>query len=650
MTDGNETDGKGGPTAPIFVSYNHADRKVAAKVVELLEVSGFSVWWDDHIEPGERFQHITEQALENAPAIVVLWSKNSVPSPWVQDEATRGRERQCLVPVSIDGSHPPLGFRQFQYISLPLSKMRPGTSEAEQLVRRVSTMAARDNARPMRRKPAFAFDRRMVLLGGGAITALGLGAIAWRGGMSGSKPADGSLAVLPFANISGDAEQDYFAEGLSEELRATLSLNRQLSVAAKTSSNSFRGRSASAPEISRKLGVRYLLDGTVRRSSEIVRVTAQLIDGESGFEEWSDRFERPMADIFEVQSEISYLVADALVSRLSESGSGEFMRIGGTSNPAAYDAYLLGSATYASAVDEESDRKALAQFDRAIGLDPDYAAAHAARSRSLTFIANNYLMGSELSDYYDRSIDAARKAIQLAPGLAEAQAALGYTLFRGRLDVAAATDPYERSFELGFGDADILSGYANFAGRTGDFESARKAIARAKQLDPLNPAVFRDAGVIEYGARNFDAAIAEFRSALALNPGLSGVHHILGDIAYVRGDIEAARESYTREPWLLGRTTGIAQIANRQGDREAAEEALARVIGEFGENSLYQQAQIQAQRGETDLALSLLERAYTIGDAGMVQSRNDPMLDPLRNLPRFAEMLHKMGFSLPSGA
>lgn len=654
MADGDQLRAQDGSVYTVFLSYSREDRKIANQIYQILTKAGFTVWWDHLLAGGERFADSTEAALEGAKAVVVLWSKTSIGSHWVHDEATRGRDRRCLVPLSIDGSSPPLGFRQFQVIDVSHGRMRAGSTEMQNMIRVVAALHEQpagttpSPAPPARHGDAATpgpFNRRGVIIGGGLLALSGAaGLAAWKTGWFGERPDSSSIAILPFDNLSGDPAQAYFSDGLSEELRTTLSLNRQIAVAAQTSSNSFRGEKLDARAIAHRLNVAYILDGGVRRAGGVVRITAQLIDGSAGFEKWSQSFDRTIADIFAVQTEISLMVADALVKQLS-GGDRSKLRIGGTTDTRAYDAFLRGKALYAMATTEASDREALALFESATALDPRYAAAHAARSRSLTSIANNYAKGDQLADYYTRAIAAARAALELAPDLAEAHAALGFALLNGKLDARAAHDPYRRSFELGFGNADILAAYANYAARTGDFAGARQAIARAERLDPLNPSVFRNAGVIEYGARRYGDAASALQTALSLNPRISGVHSLFGDIHLLQGDFDAARSSFSREPVMLARMKGLAIIEAKAKGRAAGETALAEMIARFGDNSLYQQAQVLAQWNEPDAAMAILERAYKAGDSGLVQSREDPLLDPLRADPRYKALQEKLGFA-----
>ncbi|MDE2597338.1 MAG: TIR domain-containing protein [Sphingomonadales bacterium] len=637
-----------GDAAPhtVFLSYSRDDRARAMPVLKALEAPGCSVWWDGLLECGDAFAHTTEAALETADAVVVLWSARSVQSHWVRDEATRGRDRGCMVPVSIDGTMPPLGFRQIQYIDLTRWNGKAQAPEFAEVLRAI-TAAARAPRRALQFgavRGAASTRRGALLLGGGAVLAVAGGLVAWQGGLLGGAARSNSVAVLPFKNLGGDPAQAYFSDGLAEELRTTLSQNDQLEVAAQTSSSNLREAGADLRTVAGKLRVAFILDGSVRHAGDMLRITAQLVEGATGFEKWSQSFDRKLTDVLAVQSEIATIVADALASSLLAPAGQRSERLGGTQNSRAFDAYLRGLALYRLAADETSDRGALAQFDAALKLDASYAAAHAARSRALTVIANSYAKGDQLKALYQQSIDAARKAIELVPDLAQGHAALGFVLFNGRLDAKAARAPYQKSFELGFGDADILSAYANFAARVGKFDDARKAIARAQRLDPLNPTVFRNAGLTEFAARNYDAAQAPLRTALSLNPKVAGVKVILGDIRLIKGDAAGARDFYSQETGSLMRLRGLAIADARLGQRDAAQTDLARMIVDYGDNCLYQQAQIFAQWGQPAEALDRLDKALAAGDAGLVQSRNDPMLDPVRRDARFIAIQQQLGF------
>jgi hypothetical protein len=221
----NPADSASDPTQPqptVFLSYARADRKRALSVIAALEAAGIKVWWDGLLEGGDTFLPTTEAALENADAVVVLWSATSVDSHWVRDEATRGRERGCLVPLRLDGSKPPLGFRQFQTIDIARWRGKADAASIDSAVRAIRGYAGVHHAE-LAHKSAL-ISRRGLLIGGGAAVALAGGFTAWRWLRAGSGEGN-AIAVIPFTNL-GKPDEAYFAAGLSEELRATLARDR----------------------------------------------------------------------------------------------------------------------------------------------------------------------------------------------------------------------------------------------------------------------------------------------------------------------------------------------------------------------------------------------------------------------------------------
>lgn len=646
------------PGPDVFLSYNRGDADTAKSLVEALTGEGLAVWWDALLDVGDTFAQTTEEALETAGAVVVLWSARSIQSHWVRDEATRGRDRGRMVPVTIDGTQPPLGFRQLQYLDLvgwAGDRADPRLTKVIQAIRSAAASEERQHALlslraqsgPPNLAPALLRQtsrRGALLLGGGGIALLAGGLGAWWAGLLGAGARKNSVAVLPFRNLSADPGQAYFSDGLSEELRATLSRNGGLAVAAETSSNAFRSGGASVHQIAGALGVAYLLEGSARRSGDNVRIVAQLVDGSSGFETWSQTFDRKLADIIAVQSEIATLVADALAVNIAGAGKAPGKRAGGTDSSAALDAYLRGKALYLSAANEAENGRALAAFDQAITLDPKFAAAHAFRSRVLTYVASAYRSGQGMEQGYAQAAEAARMAVQLAPDMAEGYTALGFVLSNGQLDLKAAQDPYHRGFELGFGNADVLTAFADFAANVRSFDEGRKAIDRARQLDPLNANVFRSAGYLEFSARAFDAAAALMTKTLTLSASASIANATLGDIALLKGNAAEAKGYYEKESSMLSRLRGLATAAMRLGDQAGAERALADLIARFGNNSFYQQAQIFAQWQRLPQALGALEKALEFGDSGLVLMHTDPVLDPVRQDPRFVAVLRRLGF------
>jgi TolB-like protein/tetratricopeptide (TPR) repeat protein len=646
-----DTPMEGAPIS-VFLSYSREDREKALPVIRALEGKGMQVWWDGLLEGGVAFARKTEDALENADAVVVLWSHRSVQSHWVKDEATRGRDRHRLVPASLDGAEPPLGFRQYQVLDLSKWKGREEAPEMEALVRAVTLAAGGVESAPSATlsSPPVASRRGLLIAGAVGGTALVGGLGAWGLGLFSPHRLTNSVAVLAFRNLSGDPAQEYLADGLSEEVRSTLARNPLLQVAAPTSTGKFKGHSAQVASIARQLNVAYILDGSVQRAGNMIRISAQLMDGKAGFSEWAQSFDRKLDDIFAIQSEIATTVAAALAARMATVGTtlhakaGSGASVGGTTVIAAYDAYLKGRAAYESAKGEDADRQALALFDTAIAVDPGFAKAHAARSRALASIAAVTTQASELRLLYESAIVSAQKAQTLAPDLADAYSALGFALVRGRHDMRAAREPFEQSRALGWGDADVLTRYAGYCidvGRTKDAEAATK---RVLTLDPLNPRVYRVLALIQSVDGRYEDAIASIQRALAINPDMAGAHAAIGLAQFRLGSLDKARQSYDRESFGLFRQTGLSIIDYKRGDKAAADKMLAAILAEYGDNALYQKAEILAQRGDAAGALDALERGHEIGDAGLLLMRNDPYLDPLRSNPRFIRLLKQMGF------
>ena len=261
----------------------------------------------------------------------------------------------------------------------------------------------------------------------------------------------------------------------------------------------------------------------------------------------------------------------------------ELSSSGGTTNVAAYDDYLRGRALYDLSSDEAAERAALARFDAAIATDPDYAAAHAARSRSLTAIANQYGEVGQLDELYAAAIVSARRAIELAPKFADAYSTLGFVLFQGRLDARAAREPFENSRRLGPGEANVLARYSLYSARIGRNDEAAEAMRRALVLDPLNPLIHRAAGAIQYAARNYADSIPPAEQALSMNPKMSRAHAAIGDALLMLGRPSEARAAYALEPAQDVSLTGLAIVEWKLGNAPAARAAMTKLVADLGE-------------------------------------------------------------------
>jgi TolB-like protein/Tfp pilus assembly protein PilF len=453
--------------------------------------------------------------------------------------------------------------------------------------------------------------------------------------------ARNSVAVLAFANLSGDPKQDYFSDGLSEEVIDALADIRQLQVAARTSSFSFKNKGVDVATIAQKLGVAYVLDGSVRRDGNLLRVNASLVDARTGFKTWSETYDRKLDDIFAVQQGIAAAVAQALQVQL---GGQALPRIasGGTANAAAYDQYLRGRQLIDMSASEGEWRQALAYFDAAIAADAKYAAAHAARARVLIALANAFLPADKLAQTHDDALASARRAVELAPQSADAQSTLAYSLVNARLDFAGAAPPFQRSLELGGGNADILIRYGAYACRTGKAEQGLQALHTAVSLDPLNPRAHKSLALGLYAAHDYAGSIDAMRRALSLSPKMTLAHSVIGDALLMRGDLAGAEAEYRQEPVRWAQLTGLAVLAARRGRKDEATAMLGQLVSGFGDSNVYQQAEIRAQLGDVPGAVAALDRARAVGDVGLAYVWTDPLLDPARGDGGFKALVGRL--------
>lgn len=620
----------------LFLSYSRQDESYAKRLATALEQAGYAVWWDALIEGGTAYSRSIAEALETADVVIVLWTRHSIESDWVKDEAGYGRERHRLVPLSLDGSQPPLGFRQYQVIDLSHWRGRRKAPEIAAIERAIEL--AIGNGHASRTAGQAPISRRRMLIGGSAATAAIVavgGTFIWgRGSLSG-RAAPLSIAVLPFRSINADHSQDYFADGLTEEVRSALTRIDALRVLAGTSSEKANEHADDVKAIAASLGVGYLLTGTVQRAANTVRIAVDLADGLTGFSRWSQSVDRKLIDIFAVQTEIARMVAKAMSVQVATARPAP----GGTKNVHAYENFLQGRALFNLAKDEPSDRASLTYFEMAIAEDPGFALAHAARSRSLAAIAGEYANADQLKPLYSEAIAAARRAVDLAPELAEGHLALGYALFTGRLDIGGAWRSYQRAYSLGLGNADIALLYALYCSRAGRPEEAKAAVERAVSLDPLNPRAHRAQGSVAYAARRFADALPPLQRALQLNSKMTFAHSLAGNSMLGLGRVAEALKHFETEPEAQFRLTGLAIAERRIGNHAAAEKAFADLKSQVGDAALYQQAEVLAQWGQVDQSLHTLARARDVGDSGLTYAATDMMLDPLRKDARFQRFL-----------
>jgi TolB-like protein/Flp pilus assembly protein TadD len=396
-------------------------------------------------------------------------------------------------------------------------------------------------------------------------------------------PPPHSIAVLPFINMSGDKEQEYFSDGLTEEILNSLARITQLQVTGRTSSFYFKGEHSDLATIARKLDVAALLEGSVRRSANRVRITTQLIDASTGFHLWSQTYDRDLGDVLQLQSEIADAVASALkVTLLGDIATK--IELGGTRNPAAFDAYLRGAKALNNSVPNlKLVQTALASFTQAIGLDANYALAFAGRSLALIDYSAYFVTGAAIPEGFAKALADARHALALAPELPEGHMALARIFAWGSLDFTQASEAWERAKSLAPGDARILREYGLFAASMGRLDAGLAAARRAVVLDPLGARSHFTLGQTLFLAHQYRESVTAFNNALALEPDTADTYGWRGLAYYALADFDSARSSCESKSDAWVSLWCLAMAYDKLGRHADAEAVLAKLTATFGD-------------------------------------------------------------------
>jgi len=448
-----------------------------------------------------------------------------------------------------------------------------------------------------------------------------------------------SIAVLPFLNESGDSSDEYFSDGLSEELISALAQIGELKVIGRSSSFRFKSQKEEGKVIGEKLGVSTLLEGTVRRQNDHVRIVAELVNAADGSELWSQTFQRELKDIFAVQSEIASAVAEALELKLL---GRENLAVNkpATQNVEAHNVYLQGHF-YLERRNLEDFRRSIGFFDRALQLDPNYALAYAERSEALTWIADQ--SGEHQKETWAAAAKDAEQAVEIDPRLAEAHSALGWERFFAEWKFDEGLAELRRAKELAPGSATtnhLLASVLVFLGR---FPEAEKLARRAIELDPLTFAARSNLARILFYEKRYDESVAVAQKAAELQPTGASSHRWQVCVAVMRGDGETALREARLEPNEAYRNFSLALAQAARGDRPAADAALAELVAQNKNIAAYQIAQVYAWRGETDKAFEWLQISYDTHDTGTLSLLIDPLLRGLHADPRYHALLARTG-------
>jgi len=621
-------------TTDVFVSYKAEDRARVRPLVAALEAEGFSVWWDTHIGGGDHWREDIQEHLDAAKCVIVVWTKRSVgrEGDFVRDEATRARKRGTYLPVRLDPVEPPLGFGEVQTISLKGWRGDRSDDRFRTLIEAVKRRIAGEDI-PHRTVPrdSRALSRRVVLAGGAGIGAL---AVAGVGGWLLLKPAPANakrIAVMDFDNLSGDPNQEYFAEGIAEELRSAMS-RVGMQVIGRASCDAVKGLDIKAA--ASKLDVANILTGSFRRSPQTIRIEAQLVSGSDGVEHWRQSYDRPPDDAIKIQTDIAENVAEALSVVLGEPGRAA-LTIGGTDNVAAHELLLQAiRGIYTPRSKADVDRR-IALLDGAISLDANYADAYVYKAFLLALKATADLGLAE-------ALAVVNRAISIAPRLAHGYDVRGFIYWQLH-QMRAALANAKHAVDLNGQDVNALGGYSNVLAAAGHFDQALKMSAKAIALDPLEPSRYRFRSDILFNARRYSEAADSARRAIELQPDFSWNRVSLVNALLAQGKYDDAQAELSKlDPTSSSRLAAEGLIAARTGQRSQALRKLKELKLQDGGNGHADNADIYAQLGMNDDAVKELYLATQGGNLSLVDFRADPFLDPLRRDPRLADLERKM--------
>ena len=452
-----------------------------------------------------------------------------------------------------------------------------------------------------------------------------------------------SIAVLPFVNASEDETQEYFSEGLAEEMITGLTQIPELRVIGRSSSFRFKGGTEDPRSVGQALGVGNLLEGTVRRAGNRVRISVSLVNAADGSQRWSETYDRELKDIFAVQEEIARAVADKLrVALLGE-------EIRATAEPSnqnfeAYSAFLQGQFEFGR-FNVESTRRAIDHYQQAIRLDPQYARAYGELAWS--YCRLGFFTGAGGREAFVQGRAAAERALQLGPEVASAYSALAYIHMNLDWNLPAAETVLARADETAQKDPRIQNTLAILRTYQNRPEEALVLRRQAVERDPLDVILKGNLATVLTILGRYDEAEAVARRALELQPNSSLNHYLIARIHILRGNPDAALQEAQAESGAIYRDLGIALAQTARGDRTAADEALATMISRHGTDNPFRVAIIYAQRGEADKVFEWLDRAYDVHDPRVINTTSEDFLKPYHSDPRFIAFCRKVGLTPP---
>lgn len=662
--------GEGAVTADVFISYASQDASLASEVVETLERNGLRCWIAPRdVVPGAQYADSIILAITAAKALVLVLSDSALASQHVGKEIERASSKgRPIIALRTATAPLPPAFEYFLSESQWIDVGAGGVAAiADKLVEAVrlhldrsvkgearahsdTQVPARGVAAP-RSKWMLAVGAALVLLavayfavnkwGPGKTIAEQSPASATAAATDRAAPAvsDKSVAVLPFLDMSEKKDQEYFADGLSEELINLLAKIPDLRVPARTSSFYFKGKNEDVATIARRLAVANVIEGSVRKSGKHIRVTAQLIRAESGFHVWSETYDREVDDIFKIQDEIAGAVVKALEVSLLE---GQAPRATPVSNSEAYTLYLQARSIYTHGEKWEDGQRAMAALEQALKKDPQFVRAWAALCVYRVASYYYFLVGN-YQEIHDRALFEAQKALELDPNLAESHFAMGTIQFWLDRDWPAAEQQLRRAHEIDPRNSEVLRTLTYVAATQGRTDEAVRYAQMAIERDPLyayNFIALANAHLLGGRPREAEAA---YRKAIDLLPDSAGMHLMLGWALLAKGDPTAALAEMQRETDARWRAAGSALALDALGRRRESDQVLKAALERNTDISEYEIAQVYASRSDLNNAFLWLDRANARRSGDLtIYFRGDPSLKNLRSDPRYKALLQKM--------
>jgi TolB-like protein/Tfp pilus assembly protein PilF len=451
-----------------------------------------------------------------------------------------------------------------------------------------------------------------------------------------TEETDNSIAVLPFVNMSSDQEQEYFSDGLSEELLNLLAKIPELRVAARTSSFSFKDQNLEIPEIASRLKVAHVLEGSVRKSGNQIRITAQLIQADNGYHLWSETYDRELDNIFQIQDEIALAVVDALKITLL----GEAPKVRET-DPEAYQLFLEGQH-FRRQVSGDSLPKAIDLFKKALDIDPRYVPAWAELGYTYLWSAGtddrvSIEEGNKLADH------AIEMAISIDPNHAFSYFVRGSSRIHNKFKFKDGAEDFQRASALEPGNAFLIGSTGTGARVTGQFDLAIERYQQSLSMDPVVPEFLNWLGLSYIATGRFDEAETAYQKALAISPQFAGMHYRIGRTLLAKGDLPVALAEMEKETHAIYEPTGLAMVHHALGNEIESQRALDHLVETGADDAAFQIAEVYGYRGEVDKAFEWLEQSLVIKDSGLASVLGDNAFLSLRTDPRWQPFLEKLG-------